>query len=583
MFLKLFLFSFFLISLPNWSFANPCEKGFTNKEVFIAFAKKQMGKEAFEKELGSEWVTHITENIKHWTHIEASQFLNFLISRTGEQKTLERIKSLSGLSGVTAFNNLMKKVNLYDKIDKDIIDTLLHHPDLFMVFMRNNNLNERRILQAKEFIADYLGEAGASYVMRHWFTNPESTTYQVRPHIINRIIDFVSSYTQKHGKTTDNLEERRNYFKEFTSLKQEQQKISKIRFGNFSELRVFTKLISEVMRKKDEAIEAKIASNDIERANAYGFKGLHTLSLRYILQIRVTELFSAIFKTNFNNLKKTVAILEQYITPSEVADMMMHRTDIYSVDPIQLQQVINILKKIHGTFSKGLGAEVLDSLEKMAIEMNIPMEQRDILIQYAKNLFRSTTPLGPNTFIAYLIREAPDLLAVNPINLKKVITIFENYMGKGVMAFILQPPEADFNKRIQNGLFNADANHLQKIITALEKHLKKSEMQVIVGYYFYELSYIKAESDAFTKIVEIFNTHIDQNPILLKRIMNLLEIDYYSIPEIYSALEKMNNTLDHKQMKKLLTEVTLTELIPTTQVEFNPTTQEVEYTHPTYH
>ncbi len=569
MLLKVFLSFFMFFSLSTWVFANPCEEAFSSSgSVFVSFVKKQMGKE-FETELPANWSAQVTENTKHWTPAEASQFLDFLIHREGELSALKHIKSLAYFPNIISFRDLMDKINFYDQIHRDIVHELLsgnRTEESFDSLITNNNVNKVKIQQVSQIIEKYIGKAGVPYVMRDLILDMGEELSHSNPKEIGRVIDFVDRYTKKHGVVTDTMDNRVSFFKQFVSLPREEQKPSKIRFSNLSELKEFSELVSKAVREKEREIATDARTTALKEQTGasavYSLTRISTFSLQFVMRIKVINLLSAYHNLRLSDLKKTIRILELYLEPAEVADILMNKPDIYMMDPKRLKEVIVILETAYNIpfylqrdMDEMLGVIVNDAA--MRGHKKLTSKERKAIINHLNKTSKA--------FINYLLRNrTEDLLLTNPTHLENTISILERYVGKTGVALILRMEGfADYHRDI----LMTNPDYIQKVINVLEKYFEKDEMTAIVGDHFSAMGKIK-DSDAFTEIVEILGARIDQRSIFFKRITELLKIGYEFFPldevmlEIRNALIKMSNTLDHRQMKKILENTHLSELSP---------------------
>ena len=552
MFLKLFLSFFIFFSLSTWVFANPCEEAFSSGAggVFISFVKKQMGKE-FETELPANWSDKIVEKTKHWTREEALQFLDFLINRRGELSTVEHLESLADLSSTISFKDFMNKVNFYDRINKDIIDELLNRErEEFEFLLTNNDINTVKIQQLNQLIESYVGKKGASYVMRDLILERDGELNN--PNLLKemrKVLNFVDSYTKKHGVVTDTLDNRVNFFKQFVSLPREERPLpsqlkSKIQFSNFSELREFSELIFDKLEQEEKISELV--------GELYSLKRILTFSLQNIIKVKITNLFSAYYELKLSDLRKVVKIFEQYIPPAEVANILMNETGIYAMNPKRLKEVIRLLE---GAYDISVFAQqewdvaigkLLDNVAAKNQKELTPQERRE----YVKLLNKT-----PKEFIGHIIKTQTELLLLkDPTNLKETITILESYINRSGLAFSLRGREY---LKYQSDLLVTNPYYLQRIINILEKYFQQNEMVGIIGMHFSAMGRIK-NSDAFVEIMEILSARIDKQDVFFRRVIELFEFseDFFSldvfISEIRDELVELSNTMDHNKMAQLL-------------------------------
>ena len=559
MFLKFFLSFFLCISLPIYAFANFCEKGFSAGDVFISFVKKQVGSKHLETERPT-WSAVIIEDAKHWTREEASQLLDFLINRVGEEGAAGWLMSPSQIPKMSV-NSFIKKITAYDKIDKKITSSILINYNIPTSSVLTAN-NVRKVKKMFHLIESYIGKQGALYLLGHHHSAYE-IFFKSNFNETKKIIDFIDEYSKKHGFVMDTLHGIVDYFRRFTSPPQI------IPLLNFSELKEFGKLISEAIKEKEETGEIHETA-DIRNTATSSVRGIIYI-VKDDIYDKAALLFSAFSKANFQKLKETVAILEEYIDPVEVANMMMMRrnkTAIYSVDPQNLNEVINILKKAH-TFPQD-SIKVIK--ERRLKEIEDEIEKGNIkpdLIQPATELIEQMTepPLKPKEFIIYMLRQyTNELLSINPTRLKDVMTLLEeNYISKSDWRAILQPWEY---REIQTGLLLANPTYLQKVIDVFEKHLGTDIAFYLIIHQFTIISLIKksnlfgqGEFNDFIKTVEILGTHIDIKDVLIERIVELVN-NYVFSSEIYNTLTEISSKSDRNTMKKSLTELSLLEFIP---------------------
>lgn len=474
-----------------------------------------MGK-SFEKKMEPKWSEKIIDNTKHWTRPETSQFLELLINLFGEQGAVYQ----------------------------------LSHNNIYKIFSVSN------------------------------------------PNEIKKVIDFIDDYTKKYGVITDTLENRVNYFRQFVSLPRKQQNSSKIQISNFSELKEFSDSISKKLRELDTEIEEK--SSEELRRDASIF--VNRLNLQLIQSNQVGSLFSSFSKTNVKNLKETVAILEQYIRPEEIAKMMMdkHTQSIYLTNPQNLREVINILKTAH---SVPLQENINEHKERMLKKIETATKKGTIEPGVAKPITTiieqmTEPPLKPEELISYMIREYnTSLLSANPEHVRDTMAILEkSYISKGNWRLILQPRQQKEIQRnpiftdptsqtgrhseIQHGILLANPIYLQKVLNVFEKYLERDHIIYLIIHKFEDISMIRDKEilDYFIKTVEILGTHIDIKDTLEQRISELLEDSVFSV-EIYNALTEMSSTSDRNIMKKSLTELPLSEFSLSIQEAENSMTE----------
>ena len=245
MFLKT-TYLFLFICIHTWVSAASCEDGFSQESALISFVKKQKG-EAFEKELEPKWSDKITQKTKDWTQTETSQFLNFLISRFGEENTVKIIEAFSEFEGATTPKKIITRVAFYDQININIVNhILLFHVD-FNLLMTNSNPNY--IQKINTLIESYIGKTGAAYIMWHLLIYRDMLV-EAHPDEMIIVMGIVEYYTNKYGVTTDTLENRVHFFKTWVSSTD--RKTTDIQFRNFREFIEFNKIAAETLREKSQ-------------------------------------------------------------------------------------------------------------------------------------------------------------------------------------------------------------------------------------------------------------------------------------------------------------------------------------------
>lgn len=562
MFLNFFLPCFLFFSLPSWVFANTCEEGFSSGEVFISFIKKRI-RGSVEKELKPNWSKKIIKKTKHWTRTEALQFLDFLINRIGEKETLQKLIFFPDFPN-TGFNDFIKKIPIYDQINKEIITAILtEHIIPISLFLQAENI--RKIQKIYPLMESYIGKQGAIYLL----IDLHKVFFKTNPNETRKVIDFINDYTKKHALITDTLNNRVDYFRQFISYLTSppffQVDISDIKFSNFRELKEFSKLI---LKKSRKLHEKRIETKKVERETTETPQNntMEDVVLMHTINTKIASMFVAYSKAKLRNLKKTVAILEQYIKPEEVASIMMNSTEIYSVNPKHLKKVINILKKAH---SVSIDSSITEAENKLKTMITMGPEYLSIL---NKVLTQPTPPtINLKELINFIMKKNIDsLLSANPTYLKNTITILNTYFSKEMVALILHD-KTDWHQQLHSDLLQAaKSKHLQKVITFIEKFLKKDEINYIITRHYLNTTHLLPKiwirkSAVFIKIVGILKSHIDQKSVLLRLVKEIIEIDSFLISELHDDLVKMNDTLDHNTMKKLLTEVPILELSPQIQ------------------
>ena len=577
---KVFLY-FLFFSLPSLVFANTCENDFSAGKILAEFARKKVEK-TFEKDLDLKWTKKIEENTKHWTRAEATQFLEFLVHRSGEINTVRHIRSLADFTNVVRFNEFMNKVRFYDRINKDIIGTI-PGKDYLEHLVTDRPMDRVKIQQVYQVIERHAGGTTAAYIMRQLVLDRWNRLHNVDPKEMQQVISFVKNYIETHTTIPNTLDNRAGFFRQFLSLPSEQQTLSEIKFNSFSELREFSRLISETLLKKEETeVHFTTERTDI----------VPMLNLQLIMRIKTLIPFHYFSRAKLRNLQETITILEKYIPPALIVQRMLNGGGgMFSANPKHLQEVIDILKDIYKT-----------NLEKGTVETGVtptrrnphtPIREESSLLKIAREAFEtkeedptreedfnpmerqetativdlpSMNSPRPEVFISYMIREnSPDLLAANPTNLRSVITLLENYYGsKNTWITLLQP---DKNRSFQRGFLSADPKDLQKVMDTLNKYFSTHD---IITYFLTKnfeniSSRIKGENvDPFISTVNILATYINKKDILAQRITELIE-DVEVSAEIHDTLKDMSSTSNHRTMQKMLTELPLSEFSPSAQ------------------
>lgn len=581
MFLRVFLSFLIFFSLPKWVFAISCEGGFSNEEIFISFAKEQMG-EGYKKELGADWSKEIAENTKHWTRTEVSQFLDFLISRIGETNVLSKIHHISfGIVNIS-FKDFVEMVRFYDQISKDILDTLLYQmneyvadtKDYLLTFIRNYTIDNVKAQQLSRIIESNFGGVGIAHVMGRL------PIHEVNLNDMRSVMYFVNGYISKHGGATEKLGNRVNFFKEVVRMDITQER-PKIVFKNFDELREFGGVLIEKIRKEEtDNTSMESLLDSLNRSVTFT-----------LLEKKVNRVFYGISNAKRRTLIETVRILEEYIEPAEIAKLMVNEPGIYLANPKHLVEVISILKQAHN-FSND--KNTLEDKNKIrAVDKN--QEDVSLLGQFFET--RILPVLSSKGLIAFIIKgNTGYLLLANPTYLKNTITILEKYLSKADVAFMLR---YGTNQHIffQRDLLEiASSNGLQKVVTVLEKVFEKNEItEIVMRVFFKELFELRhsfaelAEGDSpaistnltvnffprmwieapdqFVSVVDMLRFYIDQKSVLFRRVNELIEeVDVFSVADVYDTLVRISRTKGHEQMIRLLNSgISLSELSPKIQ------------------
>lgn len=584
MFLRVFLSFLIFFSLPTWVFAVSCERGFSNEEIFISFAKEQIG-EGYKAKLGVNWSKEIAENTKHWTRTEVSQFLDFLISRIGGTNVLSKIHHISfGIMNVS-FKDFMEMVRFYDQISKDVLDTLLYQMNEYVVdtkdnlptFIRNYIVDKVKTQQLSEIIGSYFGGVGVAYIMG------KLPIHEVNLNDMKSVMYFVNGYISKHGGITEDLGNRVNFFREVVGM-EVTQKRPEIVFKNFDELREFGRVLIEEIRREETNNTSVIDLLDSLNRNVTFL----------LLEKKVNRVFYGLSNAKRHTLIKTVRILREYIEPAEIAKLMVNEPGIYLANPKRLVEVISILKQTYN-FSNDKNA--LEDKNKIRA---LDKSQEDVSLLGQLFETRTLPVLSSKELIVFIIKENIGyLLLANPTYLKNTITILEKYLSKADVSFMLRYRTNQHIFFQRDLLEIAGSNGLQKIVTVLEKVFEKNEITEIVmriffkelkelfdfGYSFAELAegdslaistkltvnffprmWIEAP-DQFVSVVDILRFYLDKRSVLFRRINELIEeVDVSSVADVYDALVRMSRAKGHEQMIKLLNSgVSLSEFSPKIQ------------------
>ena len=473
----------------------------------------------------------------------------------------------------------MNMIRFYDQISKDIIDTLIYiasgadfYNDSFATFIQNHIANKKKTYQLSRFLESYIGGTGTAYIIS------SLSIHDINLNEMRKVIHFVNDYTRKYGTVTNTLENRTHHFRQYISqdlspdlpLKEYgphqllRRKIT--RFGNFSELLEFSRWGFEALREAQEIILRDISKET--STNEFFEAQKQKMRLRMNFIPKSINIFYALSKAKLRNVKKIIAILEEYITPEEIAILMIQRGSIYLANPKNIQEIINILKEVYNVPTDKMVSEAKHAL--IASHEDIHMLNK--LFERAAR--RPIT--SPRELITFIMRENIDaLLSANPTYLKDTIDILSTYLSREMVAIILQNKTRWHQQAHYDLLAAAESNSLRKIITALEKSFEKEEItNIIIDYALGTRDSLSnllpttwlTDPDLFIKTLEIITTHLDQKPILLTRVNELMTMDSLSTSELHKALKEINDTLDPNTMKKLLTELSLSELNPETHI-----------------
>ena len=542
------------IFISSWTSAM-CEDGFSSEEILISFAKKQMGEKIFEKELGNEWSQKITQKTKNWNRADTSQFLDFLIHRFGEENTLEVLKAFLEFEGIFTPNEFINRVTFYDQINKNIVNhILLFHADFDMLM---TNSNPSHIKNIYSLIESYIGAEGASYVMWHLLIYRDMLSEAI-PKEMRKVMWFVADYTNKHGVTTDTPTNKVGLFKAWVS--RTNRKPSEIQFENFREFIEFNKIVAETLNKQAKG----------EEDNIHGKGNIDLFLLQFELYFKVSSLFFGFYHTNYHNLKKTINILREYITPTEIAELLMNEPGIYSVDPKNLQAVINILKNIYvateqspqSTQKTGL-QEFIITYVTAFIVFSLHPEKRDDVADYIDTRRQKK---GLKEFIGSMIKEHSGiLLSADPINLRNTIALLEQITDSELFPTDSSPKENNATTlRMVLLIMNFNYSNLERLIDTLGAYLDRKEITHIITKYFPSIDNKITEEtlDSVEQILKIFDKYIDKQDTFLQRVGELFVLDSQFIPELHKQLTEMADTLDPNTMQRKLFNFSLSEILP---------------------
>lgn len=581
-FLKLLLSFLLFLSLSNWTLATPCEGGFANEDIFISFAKKLRGND-YEKEIGVHWSRKVAENTEHWTRREVSEFIDFLSHRIGEERTLLTIHYISsGITGIS-FKEFMEMVRFYDQISKDILDALLYQMnehtveavDYFLIFVKNYTSNTVKAKELSKVLGSYFEGVGVAHVMGRL------PLHEVDLKEIGEVMGFVNSYIGKHGGVPNISENRVNFFREVVRMNIAQGR-PKIVLKNLGEVKQFGEALLEEIRRADANSTAVKDVSDL----------LNNIVALKLLEVKVNGVFYGLSIVGKRTLIETVRILEEYIEPKEVAELMVNVPEIYLANPKHLAEVINILKREHDLPNDGV---ILESEGKMKM-----VDSHRVGVSLMEYVFETQVlpVMSAKELITVIMRENIGyLLLANPVYLQNTINILKKYLNKIDVALMLR------HRTSQHLLFQRDlleishTNGLQKIVTALEKIFEKEEItDILVRNFLHELFDLRhafAEwteegnptdvsttlmadffprvwmeaPDQFINMVDLFRTYIAQRSVLLQRVYELIEeIDSYSVQDLYETLVQMSREQSHEQMTRILnSDISLSELSPKMQ------------------
>ena len=126
--------------------------GMSAGEVFIQFAKNQLGEKGLKPAIGTEWEQKVKHALNGWSVSSAVKLLNFLNERIGKENTLKRIKSLSYFQWMR-WESFSRRVLLYEEYigEAGINFRLLHSLGGF----DRGSVDEIR--QVIKFIEGYIG------------------------------------------------------------------------------------------------------------------------------------------------------------------------------------------------------------------------------------------------------------------------------------------------------------------------------------------------------------------------------------------------------------------------------------------
>lgn len=559
--LKYFFTIFLFIFLHIHVFAM-CEKAFSGDEVFTSFAKKQLG-EQFEhyKDKFSDVAEHVKKN---WTPEEASQFLDFLITRVGKKKAAHILHEVDFLE--INPKRFMETVQFYDQINKNIVPYKLLDRS-FSTFSSESLIKQRKI---NDIITNHFGKEVLAFMIINYFNIYEGNYIVEQANQIGKVVEYINSYTEQYKATTVPLKDRLNTLRqallpaagEKSRADPNDEFFVRFKINDLQELRKISKILIEGKTKM-----VLIPINKVEIITS--FSSFHPRVMVQIqsLERRLTSiLYGILFQPEHKHLKETVHILEQYIKPEEIVDLLMRdNLQIYSVDPKNLEETINTLIYNQIAFSRNTLLKAIEELKEILKKIELDIEIKTPLLKGVEELPADISDMSlvkPKELISETLRTIPDfLLSANPKYVRDVISILKNSMGEPLfflMNRIIAP------RLFENILLEGNPIHLRKIIDVLERNFEKEIFQFVVANYLdIIISFANRESEEFTKeldsfikIIQIISHHVGTGNNFLRNVVQLLEVSgnfhITDLQKIHKELAEMHNTKDHDAMKKLL-------------------------------
>ena len=458
------------------SYAGPCEEQvFSGSGAFITFAKKELGKK-LEWEMGTQWIEGIQKSTSNWNHTEANSFLKILVARIGEEKTIERLKyNYLNLENME-FGDFMQKLAFYDRIGYEVAQRSLSYS--FSGFEVQNTIhkkgNIKNIRKIYDLIKSYIGMEGAVHLL---MTEPTLYT-QARYKEMNKVTAFVEQYTRAHKIKSRSLEQRLSQSSTSFQLIELQQAINHLPFDIWIPVR-------ESMSKNSVRAET--------------------------LRIQVTELFLALSQSTLSHLKHTVKLLENYLTPQEISEIMLEHKEIWTANSDFIQRNIDILKKT----LKGKDRSILHQMHKMENREGISQEEQTRISKNTQVIAGAVQviqhPAQLKKVISDIIREHTiAFLSSHPNQLQGTLTFLGKSMGQEGLIWLITT-KVEGQNHFNGFLLAMDPAKLQVVEKTLTPYFDKKDLRFMVFENFGEI--VQMDHIHFERIIKIMADYLEKQDI----------------------------------------------------------------------
>ena len=328
----------------------------------------------------------------------------------------------------------METVRFYDQVNKNIVPYKLLERS-FSTFSSESLIKQRQI---NDIIINNFGkEVLALMIIKspdiRGFSDIYKGNYIIdQANRIEEVTKYINSYTKKYGVTTVPLKDRLNTFRQALLPASGERARSDpnnkyFKINNLQELIEVSKIFIEV--------ETKMALRSINKVEVIYYPYNFMPSAKRQSMGLMSFLSSIFFQAEHSRLKKTVHILEQYIRPEEIANLLMRNDpEIYSVDPKNLKEAIDVFIYSQITFSKNTLLKAVEELKEILKKIELETEIKMPLLKVTEELPADISDISvvePKELISEILRTFPHLLlSANPKNIRDVISILKNSIGE---------------------------------------------------------------------------------------------------------------------------------------------------------